>query len=123
MILAAQVWIMFSKGRLHACFDRFYHAAHQYRVCFDSNLGNCPVIPQKLLNEGMDKVISPDNSRGLAGSFPVCKPPLAEVQQACQKPSEQHQGSDTWSDTRVVNRYKYCTVGVTSMTAAYSMTT
>ncbi len=71
-----------------------------------------------MLFEGMYKVISPDNSRGLAGSFPVCNPPLQEVQQACQKPSSQHQGTDTWSDTRVVNRLTYRKVGAASMTAA-----
>jgi len=47
-----------------------------------------------MLVEGMYKVTSPDNSRGLAGSFPVCNPPLQEVQQACQKTISQHQGTD-----------------------------
>jgi len=45
--------------------------------------------------EGMYKVISPDNSRGLARSFPVWNPTLQEVRQACQNTSSQDQGIDT----------------------------
>lgn len=38
----------------------------------------------------------------------------------CSKPVRS-QGTDTWSDTRIVNRLTYCKVGAASMTAAKSM--